>query len=209
MEKNQPLLKVSQWSMQDYLSIGYIYLLLLGIVSDSIYYSLLGISILEYSNILDVLLSPLIYLTKGAAFPIVIFLIPILTFVAFSFMRKAHLKKREQPAYQQKHDIEKLDRFYSLTSRTRTVLTYSAIAIFSAYFGYGLGGGNKMKERLEEGNLRVDHHLIFNGGDTLLVHLIGHNSQYVFYVEEDEKTVSVSPIEGNVKRIEKFEREEN
>ncbi len=207
MEKNEPLLKVGQWSMQDYLSLGYIYLLLLGIVSDSIYYGFLGISILEYSNVLDVLLSPLIYLTKGAAFPVVIFLIPVITFVVFTYLRKSHLKSRGKPAYQQKRDIEKLDRFFSSTNRMRTVLIYSAIAIFSAYFGYGLGGGSKTKERLEEGDLRMDHQLIFNGGDTLDVHLIGHNSQYVFYVEEESRTVSVSPIEGNVKRIVKLDKE--
>ena len=35
---------LSAWGFQDYLSFGYLYLLLLGVVSDSIYYGMVGIN---------------------------------------------------------------------------------------------------------------------------------------------------------------------
>ena len=56
-----------EYGLQDYLSFGYLYLLLLGIVSESIYYGLLGVSVLSYSDVLDVLLSPLTQLENEPA----------------------------------------------------------------------------------------------------------------------------------------------
>jgi len=50
--------KSSQMNIQDYLSLGYIFLLILGVFHDTIYYKFLGINILEYSSVLDVLISP-------------------------------------------------------------------------------------------------------------------------------------------------------
>jgi len=49
-------------SIQDYLSLGYIYLLLLGICRELIFYGMMDINIFSYSSVLDVMLSPLIVL---------------------------------------------------------------------------------------------------------------------------------------------------
>jgi len=40
------------------------------------------------------------------------------------------------------------------------------------------------------------------------VKLIGSNSQYIFYVLENDNEVSISPIQGNVKTIKKLPKEE-
>jgi hypothetical protein len=189
-------------SLQDYLSLGYLYLLLLGISSDSIYYGLIGINILSYSSILDVILSPAVYLTRSLAFPAVIFLTPAIMLIGFRLSLRAHQKNRDKPEYRAKHDVEKLDKIYSRPSMTRGFIRFSAFVIFSAYIGYGLGGGSKLRERLSEGKLKMTHTLTFTDGSEVPVKLIGHNSNYVFYVKEGMKVVSVTPLSGNIKVIE-------
>lgn len=57
----------SSLTIQDYLSIGYVFLLVLGVFHETIYYKYLDVNILEYSSILDVLISP-IALTFGNLF---------------------------------------------------------------------------------------------------------------------------------------------
>ncbi len=192
--KNQP-----QRSIQDYLSLGYIYLLLLGITTDSIYFGFLGINILEYSTIVDVILSPIIYLTKSLAFPIVIFLTPVLGLMLTSFLNKKKVSDNEETVHWTKKKVS--------LKPNKVMILFIAVTIFSAYFGYGLGGGKKMQDRLEAGSLKINYQLTFNDGEELPVHLIDHNSLYVFYVTENSKSVTVSPVEGNIKKIEKLEKE--
>ena len=190
-------------SLQDYLSLGYLYLLLLGVSSDSIYYGLIGVNILSYSSVLDVILSPVIYLTRNLVFPAVIFIIPMIMVLGLIWAGKKHVKLRENPEYRAKHDIDKLDKEYSRPGLIKKALLMGAFVIFSAYLGYGLGGGMKIKDQLETGNFKMTHTLTFSDGSQIPVRLIGHNSDYVFYVREGKKEVSVSPISGNVRMIEK------
>ncbi len=193
--------------VQDYLSIGYVYLLVLGIASDSIFYGFLGINILSYSTIVDVLLSPIIYLvSKGIVFSIFIIIIPILSYFLITFNRKRYLKKREKESFRQKNDIEKMDKVFSNEQLSKSLVIVSAFIIFSAYIGFGLGSGGKTKDRIQSGNFTLNHQLVFNDGDIVQVKLIGHNSQYIFYVLENEKQVKVSPIQGNIKSIEKLNK---
>ena len=51
--------------IQGFLSIGYVYLIVMGILNETLYYNQIGIDILNYSNILDVLISPISKLTSS------------------------------------------------------------------------------------------------------------------------------------------------
>jgi hypothetical protein len=46
-------------NLQTYLPLGYLYLVILGIIKESIHFFQLGINILKYSTLMDVLLSPI------------------------------------------------------------------------------------------------------------------------------------------------------
>jgi len=59
MEENNLSSKNNNIAIQDYLSIGYVFMLILGIFHETIYYKFLGVNILEYSSVLDVLISPI------------------------------------------------------------------------------------------------------------------------------------------------------
>ncbi len=194
-------------SVQDYLSIGYIYLLLLGIMSDSVFYGFMGINIMNYSNVLDILLSPANYLAKGIIFPIAIILMPIAVYGLTLYNRATYRKKRESPEFRQKNDIEKLDHQYSADQQMKGLVILSAIMIFSAYIGFAIGNGAKIKEKIESGKFKLTHQLTYTDGDQEGIYMIGHNSQYVFFLLEGAKSISIAPISGNVKKIDKLSKE--
>nr|WP_309757508.1 hypothetical protein [Flavobacterium sp.] len=50
--------------VQRTLPFGYLFLVVLGIIKESIYYYQVGINILKHSNIMDVLISPIADLTS-------------------------------------------------------------------------------------------------------------------------------------------------
>lgn len=204
MESDKTTPPNHQRSIQDYLSLGYLYLLLLGITTDSIYFGFIGINILEYSTIVDVILSPVIYLTKSLTFPLVIFLTPILG-IGLMHLRNRQAQKKAAAAFPKKEEATELEN--AKAGSQRVLLVFVAVTIFSAYFGYGLGGGQAMKERIQSGSFKLNHQLTFNDGEELDIYLIDHNSLYVFYVTENSKSVTVSPVEGNIKKIEKLEKE--
>ena len=52
-------------TLQDYLSLGYLFLILCGLAKDIILYRFIGVNILDYSSISDVLLSPIIYIGEN------------------------------------------------------------------------------------------------------------------------------------------------
>lgn len=183
-------------NVSDYLSIGYLYLLVLGVVSDSIFYSMLGINIMSYSSILDVLLSPVVHLTSSMVFPILIIIIPALSYFVLKSAKRASAKK---VAAGQKPD-------YLTTLPLMTGwLIFTAWIIFSAYIGLGFGGGSTVSEKLETGDFKLNHRLVFLDKSETSINLVGNNSGYVFYIEEGTNSVSVTPVSSLLK-IEKIKQ---
>lgn len=177
-------------SLTDYLPFGYLYLLLLGIASDSIYYGMLGINIMSYSNILDVLLSPIASLTSNLVFPLVVIGMPLLNYfyLKFALARMASNPKK------------KPSRLASLPFNTLW-LFFSGFVIFSAYIGYGIGAGQVIKNKLRNKSLESDYIITFENNDYQSVRMVGNNSGYVFYLEEGRDVVTVSPLPNNIKKI--------
>jgi hypothetical protein len=185
-------------SIQDYVAVGYLYLLVLGIASDSLFYGALGINIIRYSTVLDVLLSPVIHLTDQLAFPLVIFGIPLLGLaITRLFVRRAG---GEVP-------IQIGGKVRARVTPMTFWVGFSGMVIFSAYLGLGLGGGQAVKQALEQGSLTMDHRLTFQDGSVADVRMVGNNSIYAFYVVEGARVVSVSPIHENIRSIEAIPRE--
>jgi hypothetical protein len=182
-------------SIQDIFSFGYLYLLILGIVGDSIYYGIVGVNIISYSNVLDVLLSPIVHLTSSLQFPIVIIGLPGLLYLYVLFLRRV-LSRSE------KHRSSFINRLP--LGRAWAIIT--ATAIFSAYMGYGLGGGFALKNALVEGKIQTNHRITFKSGEEVEAKLVGNNSAFIFYVIEGGTAVSISPLQDNVARIEKIKK---
>jgi len=195
--ENEPEKQETNRSIQDYLSLGYLYLLALGMFKDVIYYGFMDVNILSYSSVLDVLLSPFVELGKN---PITLVAILIIAFSFYKWVQYKVKKEKEKEETQEEKGIK-------IKSSVDTFLVLTAFGIFSFFIGNGLGGGHKYGEKLDAGSFDMTHQLIFTDKEKLPVKLLGNNSQYVFYVIEKGTQVSIAPISGNIKKIEKLPKQ--
>ena len=193
------------WQFQDYLSFGYLYLLLLGVVSDSIYYGMVGINIISYSTILDVLLSPIVRLTDNIVLPLVIIVLPVLGYFYTRLIMFLEKKKKEKQMLKDGYVEPKPNVFDKLSMKTIWFM-FTCLIIFTTFMGYGVGGGSKQKERLASGNAKPDTELFYQDGRSEKVRVIGNNSEYIFYIQQNAKKVSVSPIKENIRLIRELEK---
>ncbi|MGF1534779.1 MAG: hypothetical protein ACFCUI_13835 [Bernardetiaceae bacterium] len=176
-------------SIQDYLSLGYLYLLLLGIIRDTLYYGFVGINIMQYTGILDVLLSPLVFLASKPIVPILIVGVIVLM---LQFSKLLHRKAIEQG---------KAPLFLGLAG-TNASLAVVALIVFSMYLGAGLGGGASLKNRITDDDFTPNYVVYFaNASDSVPVYLIGQNSQYIFYVSEGRGKINIAPVSGNIRKL--------
>ena len=143
MEQQHSEDKTDTRSIQDYLSLGYVFLLILGIASDSIFYSFFGINIISYSNVLDVLLSPVVYLTKNVVFPTIIIVLPFIAYIFFYLGKKNHARKKQNGLYKTEKSLIAAENLFSKKNSRNVFLGFSAWIIFSAYIGFAVGSGSK------------------------------------------------------------------
>lgn len=181
MQENQKI------GFQEFLSFGYLYLLVLGVVSDSLFYNYFHINILNYSTILDVLLSPLKLVVGN---PVILLALMFLLGVLYLSMRFV-LPKLKRDRQEQ-----------NPTSLWNTFIMGSAFVILCFFLGIGLGKGNKIKLQLEKRNTRPSHLLTFNDKHQEAVKIIGQNSVYIFFVPKNGNRVVVAPISGYISQIE-------
>ncbi len=186
-------------SIQDYLSMGYLYLLALGIFREVIYYGFLDVNILSYSDVMDVLLSPLVFLSKDLKVSGMLIVFGVLIY----FLSKYTHKKK------QKETTESLDgNPPPQPDFIKGTILLMGLGFLAFFFGTGIGSGFKYAKKLKAGEFENTHQIIFLDKEEVNVKMIGSNSQFVFYVLENDKQVSISPIQGNVKKIQRLESED-
>ncbi|MCP4440013.1 MAG: hypothetical protein GY810_13795 [Aureispira sp.] len=200
MESTPPKQSKIIKNVQDWLSLGYLYLLLLGIGKDAIFYSFFDINILNYASLLDVVLSPITLLIERKVILILIITI-IIVLALFPF---THRKLREKTWYKKRFDVDKLDKRYINTPLVNQIAPILALALFSAYIGYGVGSGEKVSSIIASGDFELRHEISFSDGTNQKVRIVGQNSQYLFYALEGDTEISISPILSNIKKIEKL-----
>lgn len=190
-----------KFSIQEILSLGYVYLLVLGIFHNSIYYGYLGINILDYSSILDVLLSPIsVMLSSKLLFFTVDALIVVCVLYAV-YMPKFLNWSKQFKRNQTEEKLAKIDKTIESLKSPNTVIYMSALMVFSMFIGLGIGKGYKRAEQIKKKEIKVDHEIVFSDGQTQRVKILGKNSLNVFYVDESGNEMLISPIEGNIKTI--------
>lgn len=182
---------VNKLSLQEYLSLGYLYLLVLGLLTDTIYYGLLDLNILDYSSISDVLISPLKLLARNMIVFLAFLLILVMLFVFGKWVHprlaKAVAKGKEVKVITQE-----------------TLVAISALMVIGYFLGLGIGLGIKTSTQMEEGRIRPDHQIIFSDQKSQDVKIVGRNSIYIFYILKGGKQVYTTPIDGNVFVVKKL-----
>jgi hypothetical protein len=129
----------SHWSgpfglppFSELIPLGYLYLLLLGLSSESIHYGMLGVNVLDYSDALDVLLSPIALMTDSLAVLAVVVGVPIFFVPYMQFARwLAHRRPTEKNRRFRERPLGEL------------WLSACIAALFFAFLGLGLGQGIK------------------------------------------------------------------
>lgn len=189
--------QTAESSIQDYLSLGYLYLLALGIIREVIYFGFLDINILSYSSVLDVLLSPLVVMTKNPKVGI-----GLIFFAIVIYFLNGYLFKKQQNVSLESSSPNKKE--FTKSEITQGSIFLFSLFIFAFFVGTGIGAGYKDSKKLEKGEFEISHKITFIDQEKIEVKLLASNSQYIFYVLGNEKSVSISPISGNVKKIEKL-----
>ena len=183
---------------QDYFSLGYVYLILLGIARESLYYGILGINIVEFSTITDILLSPIAYLTKH---PIVLLI--LLLMLSWLYVQpKLDKKYKNKNWYKKLYQYQKQDSNVNESDNQTRVLYFVMLMVTTFFLGTAIGAGVKANQRMMEKNFKSSDFIEFKDMGRLEGKIMGQNSAFVFFVKKDDVHVSVCPINENIVWIE-------
>lgn len=187
--------------IQKLLPLGYIYLVILGILRESLFYYQFGINILKYSTLMDVLISPIAELTSN---PITLLTI-VSIFVFHFYLPKLFQKYQNNRTFQKMFELkstEKLSEDEAKNYFTFVSFKMFAMLLLSFFIGTGVGGGYLEIRRIKNNKIEYNYTLNYNSGESEQIYLINSNSLYYFYVQKGNKTIKIAPI-GAIKNIEK------
>ncbi|MEY8759601.1 hypothetical protein [Chryseobacterium tongliaoense] len=180
--------------IQGLLPLGYLYLIILGLLKESILFYQLEINILKYSSITDILISPI---ADMASSPILIII--IISVVLFFFLFQVILVKNSD-----KNWSKKLLGSYKINSEVdKKTLQKSMIPIFAIlvaiellalFVGLGLGEGSIIKKRINTQDLKYNYKITSESGETTDIYMIDINSSYYFYVTKGDKNIKIAPV---------------
>lgn len=181
-------------NLEKLLPFGYLILVVLGILKESVFYYQIGLNILKYSNLMDVLISPIAELTSQ---PVVLF--PFLAYIIAAFLWYSYLAK---------HPENKYAKSFLQTKNLKTVLSpeqlkiragnqflgFAAFAMVCFFLGIGLGSGRSVARKITNNKIKYDTIITFNTGERQRVYLIGSNSANYFYVIKENKNIHITPV---------------
>jgi len=195
--------------LQDYFYIGYLYLIILGIVSDAIFYGIFGVSYLNYTTILDALISPISLLTNNWFISLFLSLMFWLMYMYFTkWMFKFYAYLRVKKWYQKIYNIEKWDKKYEALGKKKNMLPGMMFMFFLLFVSMRTGMGIGTKQKLNTKEIIPDYSLIFKDNTQLDVKKVGQNSAYFFYFIPGEKVITATPISDNLKQIKVLKKKE-
>lgn len=190
--------------LQTFLPLGYLYLIILGILRDGVFFYMLGINFLKYSSIMDILISPLSELTSQ---PIILFTVILMIIGFFAYYN--YLARNSHKSWVRNSIVSKsyLNKNPDTTEQDLSLhikkQAYFAVAFMVAAFflGGGVGTGINVKDRIVNNDLKIKHRITDDSGARKDIYLIDSNSTYYFYVEKGSKTITIVPV-GSIKKIE-------
>jgi hypothetical protein len=183
---------LKELSIQDYITLGYLYLVLLGIVNIVIYYSSFDINIFDYIAITDILLAPINMLFLSYEYTAMI--IVIITIVSYlsKFVVLGINKLIEQI-------------FNKLNWSVRKIV-FPPVLIFIILFTYiflelSVNMADGVSSKIKTKNFKLNTTITFADNSQKDVRVIATTSMYLFYVEKGEDVVTITSISGNIKSV--------
>ena len=195
-------------TVQEMLSLAYLYLLAMGILSDALYYAILGVSYLNFTTILDALISPVSMITDNYIITVVLVIMFGLMYLYITkLMPWMHSRYKDQKWYQKLTNIEKAEKRLIEINDKKNIYKVMALMFFIMFVSLRLGMGMGTKMRITgKKAFNSDYTLVFQDGKTEEVRKIGQNSVYFFYVRENEPVVVATPILDNIKEIKRIKK---
>lgn len=194
-------------SFQEYLSLGYLFLIVLGLVSEAIFYGFLGINYLEYVSILDALFSPISLLVNNKLLFGAFIVFIVLTYFFVLTLPKIHQKNKDKKWYKKLYKEEGENTKGIRVNKKSGFVFVVLYFLFALLLGFRLGAGLNYKKKLTNFKFQSDCLLVFKDNSKLKVKKIGQNSAYIFYVEEKDSVVTATPILDNIKQIKRIKKE--
>ncbi|WP_435415924.1 hypothetical protein [Polaribacter aestuariivivens] len=194
--------------LQDYFYIGYLYLIILGIVSDAIFYGIFGVSYLNYTTILDALISPISLLANNWKISLFLgFMFWLMYLYITRWMPKLYKYLRVKKWYQKIYNIEKWDKRYEQLEDKKNLLPGLMFLFFLLFISMRTGMGIGMKHKFQTKTITPNYTLVFKDNEQLNVRKIGQNSAYFFYFIPGETEITATPITDNLKQIKRIKKE--
>lgn len=168
-------------------------------LKESIFFYQLGIGVVRYSTIQDILLSPVADVVSE---PVVFVGILFVLLIVFLYMRvlsgvlvRKSMRKRTEE--QDPDEVRKA------AGQKVSVLLNGALAfgVLCFFVGAGLGAGIKTRNRIENNQMEFKHRVSFGTGETEEIFLIESNSAYCFYITKGGKNIKIAPM-GAIKNLE-------
>lgn len=192
--------------IQESLSLGYIYLLILGVIHNAIYYNSIGVNYFEYTSVLDVLITPISVITSSFVSLIAFVVIIVLSLIYVKLLLPLIVKtKRKKEKYQSGKHLENLNLLDNSSKNYASLLIIMSLFFFGFFIGIGAGSGAKYKNNIAENKIKNSHKIDFANGKSIEARLLGKNSLNIFYIQKGDKKVSISPVEGNIMTIRKLD----
>ncbi|MCG1036395.1 hypothetical protein [Polaribacter sargassicola] len=188
--------------LQDYFYIGYLYLIILGIVSDAIYYGIFGVSYLNYTTILDALISPISLLTNNWFISLFLSFMFWLMYMYFNnWMFKFYRYLRVKKWYKKVYNLEKMDKKYAQLEKKNNIIPGMMFVFFLLFISMRTGMALGTKSKYAKKEIIPNYTLVFKDNTRLDVRKVGQNSAYFFYFIPGEKVITATPISDNLKQI--------
>jgi hypothetical protein len=179
-------------AIQDYITLGYLYLVLLGIINIVIYYSSFNINIFDYIAITDILLAPInmLFLDYQAT---------AMTLIAIGII-----------AYLSKYVFMAVNIFIenmaNKINKPIRKIVYQPLVVFIVLFSYkflvlSVEMANYVNAKVKNITYKLNTTLTFADNSQKDVYVMATTSLYIFYVEKGEDVVTIMPISGNVKSV--------
>ncbi len=188
-------------SIQKMVPFGYLFLVILGILKESVYYYQIGINILKYSTIMDILISPIADLTSHPMILAAVIFVFLIAYTLPAFLSKQSHRKWGKKLAGLKKNREELTEEEVEQHFTNMFIRYLAVGLLSFFVGIGIGGGIGLAKKIAGDKLHYNCKMTFDAGEPEDVFIAGSNSAYYFLFTKGSKTVKIVPA-GAIKRME-------
>jgi len=172
---------------QAYITLGYLTVVIIGMMFDFNYYNRFSINIFEYADVLDFLLAPV----KNVQLMIFAFATFLIVFIIYQFDK---WWEKKSPKSYSKINFGASKRFsdkYRPVAFSITLILYFYIA--SGYYG------EQMFEKYQEEGEQIE--VVFESDQRHMSgKLIGKNTDYIF-IEDKAKVIKAIPVSSDVQEI--------